>query len=48
MFYGIRSAKNKMSEADPNLERSMTAHRGTETRLVYTISFAVKEVASTA
>lgn len=30
LFHSAESAKDKMSEADPNLERSMTVQQGTE------------------
>lgn len=30
MFHNIESSKNKVLEADPNLQRSMTIHHGIE------------------
>ena len=33
VFYDVKSAKDKMWEADPNLERSMTIFQGTEKML---------------
>lgn len=31
LYHGVKSAKNKMLEADPNLERSITVHLSIDT-----------------
>lgn len=42
IFHGIESAKNKILEADPNLERSMTTHQGIEKTLSHIVSFTIR------
>lgn len=42
IFHGIESAKNKILEADPNLERSMTTHQGMEKILSHIINFTLR------
>lgn len=42
IFHGFESAKNKILEADPNLERSMTTHQGIEKILNHIISFTIR------